>query len=105
MREAILVLAVLAVLVDVAISKSEHINRGEEAMAGDTSNEGMNAVCTNMGVQASSKVPRYVPSPPNKGDKTATALTKGPRNENISFGDAADEILEFGDCSFVRLCI
>ena len=46
MREASLVLAAFAVLVDVAISKSEHIDRGEEAMAGDTSNEGMNAVCT-----------------------------------------------------------
>ena len=54
MREAILVLAFFAVWVDVAFSKSEHINRGEEAMAGDTGKEGMNAVCTNMGVQASS---------------------------------------------------
>ena len=54
MREAILVLAAFAVLVDVAISKSEHIDREEEAMAGDTSNEGMNAVCTNMGVKTSS---------------------------------------------------
>ena len=45
------------------------------------------------------KVGGYVGSPPNKGVETATAFTKGPRHENIRFGGAAGNILEFGGCS------
>ena len=50
------------------------------------------------------KVSRYT-SLPNKGGKTATASWKGPRHENISRGEAVDEILELGDCSIALLPI
>ena len=40
------------------------------------------------------KVGGYIGSPPNKGVDTATAWRKGQRRKNISFGDAADKILD-----------